>query len=170
MTLVLAIAESSSFGLHRMLDSIGKDQTPPAAFAAAPTASTVASSELPTQDYHLPSGFFGAFGVTPAELSLASLPFDGSFIRTVVESGACHRYERVHVESTQVLSFCVRNVDNISSRTQAMTEILREHGRSVCCKWYQCQRQQQQRPHAVSRVSIPGCQQTVRIVLGGTPR
>eukprot|EP00752_Nemacystus_decipiens_P010530 g9376.t2 len=56
------------------------------------TGSKPAASSLPPQDHRLPSGFFGAFMATPAELSLAPFRSDGSSIRMVVDSGATGNY------------------------------------------------------------------------------
>eukprot|EP00752_Nemacystus_decipiens_P010251 g9135.t1 len=56
------------------------------------TGSKPAASPSPPQDNRLPSGFFGAFMATPAELSLAPFRSDGSSIRMVVDSGATGNY------------------------------------------------------------------------------
>ena len=67
-------------------------QTPPAASATTPAAPSSISSESPVQDHRLPSGFFGAFMATPAEMSLAPFRSDGSRIRMGVDSGATNNY------------------------------------------------------------------------------
>lgn len=67
-------------------------QTPSQASAATPAAPASVSSASPAQDHRLPSGFFGAFMATPAEMSLAPFRSDGSCIRMVVDSGATDNY------------------------------------------------------------------------------
>ena len=67
-------------------------QTPPVASAATPAAPSSISTESPAQDHRLPSGFFGAFMATHAEMSLAPFFLDGSCIRMVVDGGATNNY------------------------------------------------------------------------------
>ena len=90
-----APAKPTSFGflLQRPTRSTGcLLQAPPAASAATPAAPLSISSELPAQDDRLPSGFFGAFMATPAEMSLSAFRSDGLCIRMVVDSGATNNY------------------------------------------------------------------------------
>ena len=76
-----APAEPTSFGFSFSAQraspaaatlSFAFSQTPPAASAATPAAPSSISSESPAQDHRLPSGFFGAFMATPAEMSIVS--------------------------------------------------------------------------------------------------
>ena len=96
-----APAKPTSFGflLQRPTRSTGCSnfvfcllQAPPAASAATPAVPSSISSESPAQDDRLPSGFFGAFMATPAEMSLAAFRSDGLCIRMVVDSGATNNY------------------------------------------------------------------------------
>ena len=96
-----APAQPTSFGLcfsaqrdppAAATSSSAFSQTPPAEFAATPAATAPISSASPAQDHRLPSGFFGAFMVTLAEIWLAPFRSDGSCIRMVVDSGATNKY------------------------------------------------------------------------------
>ena len=81
-----APTEATSYGFY--LSALGASL----AEAASPAAPSSTSSESPKQDHHLPSGFFGAFMATPAELSLAPFHSDGSSIRMVVDSGGTDNF------------------------------------------------------------------------------
>ena len=96
-----APAELTSFGFsfsaQRALpaaatSSSAFSQTPPAASAATPAAPSSFSSESPAHDHRLPSGFFGAFMATPAEMSIAPFRSVGSCIRMVADNGATNNY------------------------------------------------------------------------------
>ncbi|CAB1104785.1 unnamed protein product [Ectocarpus sp. CCAP 1310/34] len=96
-----APSEPTSFGfsfnalgtsLAEATSSSASSQPPPAASAATQAAPASASSTSSAQDHRLPSGFFGAFMATHAELSLAPFRSDGSSIRMVVDSGATDNY------------------------------------------------------------------------------
>ena len=96
-----ALTEPTSFGFSfsaqrappaTATSSSAFSQTPPAASAATPAAPSSISSESPAQDHRLPSGFFGAFMATPAEMSLAPFRSNGLCIRMVVDSGATNNY------------------------------------------------------------------------------
>ncbi|CAB1109507.1 unnamed protein product [Ectocarpus sp. CCAP 1310/34] len=96
-----APSEPTSFGfsfnalgtsLAEATSSSASSQPAPNASAATQAAPASASPTSSAQDHRLPSGFFGAFMATHAELSLAPFRSDVSSIQMVVDSGATDNY------------------------------------------------------------------------------